>query len=60
MRSNAKGDLHIIDKPKKSSVGFTYIAGKLWNKLPEEIRKIKIEDSFKSKAKSWIRENIPD
>ena len=47
MRSNEKGDLHIIDKPKKSCVGFTYIAGKLWNMLPEGIRKIENEDPSK-------------
>ena len=59
MRSNAKGDLHIIDRPKKSCVGFTYIAGKLWNMLPEDIRKIEMEDPFKSRIKTWVRESIP-
>ena len=31
-----KGDLHIIEKLKKGSIGFTYIAGKLWNMLPAQ------------------------
>ena len=58
MRSNGKGNLHIIDKPLKSCTGFTYMAGKLWNLLPEEIRTYS-EDPFKVKIKAWIKENIP-
>ena len=58
MRSNGKGDLHIIDKPLKSCTGFTYMAGKLWNLLPDEIRTCE-EDPFKEKIKAWIEENIP-
>ena len=58
MRSNGKGDLHIIDKPLKSCTGFTYMAGKLWNLLPDEIRTCE-EDPFKVKIKAWIEENIP-
>ena len=59
MRSNNRGDLHVIDKPLKSCTGFTYIAGKLWNMLPEEIRGIPESDPFKLKIKVWIDENIP-
>ena len=57
MRSNKKGDLTIIEKPKKSCVGFTYLSGKLWNMLPEEYRKITSPELFKSKIKTWIIES---
>ena len=59
MRSNYKGDLHVINKPLKSCTGFTYIAGKLWNMLPEDVRRIPEPDPFKIKIKAWIDENIP-
>ena len=59
MRSNAKGELHIIDKPLKSCTGFTYMAGKLWNLLPDEIRRISKPDPFKIRIKAWISETIP-
>ena len=59
MRSNDKGELHIIDKPLKSCTGFTYMAGKLWNLLPEEVRRISEPDPFKVKIKAWIEESIP-
>ena len=61
MRSNAKGDLNIIDKPKKSCIGFTYISGKLWNVLPEEYRKITNASNFRAKIKEWIPQSqIPE
>ena len=59
MRSNDKRGLHIINKPLKSCTGFTYMAAKLWNLLPEEIRKTTEPDPFKMKIKPWINENIP-
>ena len=59
MRSNGKGELYIIDKPLKSCTGFTYMAGKLWNLLPEEIRRTAETDPFKLKIKAWIKESIP-
>ena len=59
MRSNDKGQLHIIDRPLKSCTGFTYMSGKLWNMLPEEIRRTAEPDPFKLKIKAWINENIP-
>ena len=59
MRSNGKGDLHIIDKPLKSCTGFTYMAGKLWNLLPEDVRRISEADPFKMRIKAWVDENIP-
>ena len=57
MRSNEKGDLNVIEKPKKSCVGFTYLSSKLWNMLPEEYRKITSPELFKSKIKTWIIES---
>ena len=59
MRSNGKGDLHTIDKPLKSCMGFTYISGKLWNMLPNEHRLVSEPESFKLRIKAWIEENIP-
>ena len=59
MRSNYKGDLHVINKPLKSCTGFTYIAGKLWNMLPEDVRRIPEPDPFKLQIKAWIKESIP-
>ena len=60
MRSNAKADLHIIDKPKKSCIGFTYISGKLWNMLPEDHRNIEDSDQFKTKIKPWENAKLRD
>ena len=59
MRSFKKGDLTIIEKPKKNSLGFTYISAKLWNMLTEEIRQTDNPGPFKSKIKAWIAANIP-
>ena len=60
MRSFKKGNLNVIEKPKKSCMGFTYISAKVWNLLPEEIRVEEKADPFKSKIKEWIANNIPD
>ena len=59
MRSFKKGDLNIIDKPKKTCLGFTYVSAKLWNMLPEDIRKSDKPGQFKAKIKSWITAVIP-
>ena len=59
MRSFKKGDLKIIDKPKKTCLGFTYVSAKLWNMLPEDIRKSDKPGQFKAKIKSWITAVIP-
>ena len=60
MRSKEKGDLNIIAKPNKNCIGFTYTSAKLWNMLPDELRKISNQQSFKSKIKEWVVEsNIP-
>ena len=60
MRSSKRGDLNVIDKPKKSCLGFTYISAKLWNMLPQEIRNQDKIHLFKSEIKKWISKNIPD
>ena len=60
MRSFKKGNLNVIEKPKKSCMGFTYISAKVWNLLPEEIRLEEKAKPFKSKIKEWIGTNIPD
>ena len=60
MRSFKKGNLNVIEKPKKNCMGFTYISAKVWNLLPEEIRVEEKADPFKSKIKEWIAANIPD
>ena len=60
MRSSTRGDLHVIEKPKKSCLGFTYTSAKLWNMLPQEIRNQEKIDPFKSEIKKWISKNIPD
>ena len=59
MRSFKRGDLNIIAKPKKNCLGFTYYSSKVWNMLPEEVRKTDNPGSFKSKIKAWITANIP-
>ena len=51
MRSSKRGDLNVIDKPKKSCLGFTYISAKLLNMLPQEIRNQDKIDLFKSEIK---------
>ena len=58
-RGFKRGDLNVIEKPKKNCVGFTYISAKLWNMLPEDIRNQEIADTFKLQIKSWILKTIP-
>ena len=38
--------------------GFRYRAADTFNLLPEEIRKVPSLETFKSKAKEWIKTNI--
>ena len=59
LRCLEDGKVRVPNKGKKSCTGFSYNGPKLWNYLPEHIRKTTIKDIFKSKMKDWIWENIP-
>ena len=59
LRSLDDGKVKIPNKGKKSCTGFSYNGPKLWNQMPEHIRKTTIRAIFKDKVKEWIWENIP-
>ena len=58
LRSRANGDLIVPHKTRLDSQGFSYLAAKLYNKVPKKIRDSK-EAPFKALVKNWIWENIP-
>ena len=59
LRCLEDGQVRVPEKGKKSCTGFGYIGPKMWNYLPEHIRKTNITGIFKDKMKDWIWENIP-
>ena len=59
LRSETKNDQTVPIKPKKSCIGFTYTAAKLYNKLPCDIKETRNPKLFKSLTKAWIWKNIP-
>ena len=58
LRSLEDGKVKVPAKGKKSCAGFSYHGPKLWNYLPEHIRKTWKIDIFKDKMKDWIWEHI--
>ena len=58
LRSLEDGKVKVPAKGKKSCTGFSYKGPKLWNYLPDHIRKTWKRDIFKDKMKDWIWENI--
>ena len=56
LRSEARIDQKVSERPTKKCTGFSYYGAKLYNKLPCEIKKSK---QFKSLAKEWIWNNKP-
>ena len=52
-----KGEVKVPFKPSKPY--FSYTGPKLFNFLPEEMRKTTSPMSFKAQLKQWIWENIP-
>ena len=59
LRCLEDGKVRVPPKGKKSCTGFSYNGPKLWNYLPDHIRKTTKRNIFKDKMKDWIRENIP-
>ena len=59
LRGLEDGKVKVPEKGKKSCNGFHYIGPKLWNFLPEHIRKTTIKNIFKDKLKDFIWEQIP-
>ena len=59
LRNRRNGQVKVPDRPNKNCTGFSYIGPKLFNYLPEDIRKSTVTSHFKNKLKSWIWENIP-
>ena len=57
LRNRENGAVKIPAKPSKSY--FSYIGPKLYNFLPEVIRKQKNQNIFKGLLKTWIWDNIP-
>ena len=58
LRSLEDGKVNVPARGKKSCTGFSYHGPKLWNYLPEHIRKTWKKEIFKDKMKDWIWENI--
>ena len=59
LRNRRNGQVRVPERPRKNCTGFSYTGPKLFNHLPEEIRKSTSTHQFKNKLKSWIWENIP-
>ena len=60
LRSQTRGDLKIMMKPKNSCQGFSHFAARLWNMLPEDIRNKSKTLQFKTALKLWIFTKIPN
>ena len=59
LRRLEDGQVRVPPKMKKNCTGFSYIGPKMWNYLPEHIRKTTIREIFQDKMKDWIWESIP-
>ena len=59
LRSIAKNDLKIPEKPVPKCIGFTYCGAKLYNMLPRNIRETLNPSTFKNLTKDWIWKNVP-
>ena len=59
LRGLQDGTVIVPEKGKKSCNGFHYMGPKLWNFLPNHIRKTTKRNIFKEKVKDFIWENIP-
>ena len=59
MRSRSKGEVKIPKPPPKRCMGFSYTGPKLYNHLPEVLRKIADPILYKELLKNWIWEEIP-
>ena len=59
LRGLEEGKVRVPEKGKKSCNGFHYMGPKLWNFLPNHIRKTTKRNIFKEKVKDFIWENIP-
>ena len=60
LRSQTRGDLKILMKPKNSCLGFSHFAARLWNMLPEDVRNKSKPAKFKPALKQWIITTIPN
>ena len=59
LRSRTTNDLIIPEKPTTKCSGFSYNGAKLFNMLPENIRKTSSPNTFKEFIKTWIWQYIP-
>ena len=59
LRSSAKNDIKVPEKPKTKCSGFTYHASKLYNMLPTNIREAENMNVFKVLVKNYVWKNIP-
>lgn len=59
LRNRKNGQVKVPERPSKKCIGFSYTRAKLFNYLPEDIRKSTSTSLFKTKLKSWIWEHIP-
>ena len=57
LRNRENGTVKVPAKPSK--LYFSYTGPKLFNFLPEDIRKTTDPDTFKVLLKKWIWDNIP-
>ena len=59
LRSSAKNDLKVPEKPTSKCTGFTYCGAKLFNMLPCNVRETVNSNNFKALVKKWIWQRIP-
>ena len=59
LRSSAKNDIKVPEKPKTRCSGFTYHASKLYNMLPTNIKEVENGNVFKVLVKNYVWKNIP-
>ena len=59
LRSAARNDLKVPEKPMPKCLGFTYNGAKLFNLIPRNLRETQNTNSFKTLTKKWIWNNIP-
>ena len=59
MRSRKKGEVRVPKPPPKRCMGFSYIGPKLYNYLPDVLRKITDPELYKELLKNWIWDEIP-
>ena len=59
LRSKAKNDLIVPEKPRTRCIGFTYNSAKLFNMLPNSIKEAQSANAYKILIINYVWKNIP-